>query len=145
MSFFSPKQYPWYVDVPVEPATPTEPTRDSEFLYSEMDEEDARNGGLENDMGASDDETVEVMFKDSLEYIDSDEERRLEDLVDAEYAKLYDMRNSNRFFLDNTQANVDVPRDSVARRLSLRVRHKDLGLDGHTQAVKAAGNRAYDS
>lgn len=96
-------------------------------------------------MGASDDETVEAMFKDSMEYIDSDEERRLEDIVDEEFAKLYDMRNSNKFYLDRTRANVLPPRESVAHRSSLRVRHRDLGLDGHTRQVKEAGMRAYDS
>ena len=147
LSLFSPKQFPWYVDVPVEPAPPAEPTRDSEFLYSEIEEDDARNNGegLENDMGASDDETIDAKFKDSLEYIDSDEERRLEDVVDQEFAKLYNMRDSNRFYLDTTKAHIKPPRESVAYRKSLRVRHKDLGLDGHTRQVKEAGLRNHES
>jgi len=84
-----------------------------------------------------------------MEYIDSDEERRLEGVVDEEYLKLYEklnlMRRSNKFYLDRTQANLSPPRESVPHRSSLRVRHKDLGLDAHTQQVRQAGQRAHGS
>lgn len=146
LSLFSPKQYPWVADVPVEPAPPAEPTRDEEFLYSEMEEEQIQEdeAALEQ-IGMSDDETVEVLFRDSMEYIDSDEERRLDAVVDAEHAQLYDMRHSNRFYLDRTKANVMPPRESVPHRASLRVRHRDLGLDAHTRQVKQAAQKVHDS
>lgn len=145
LSLFSPKQYPWVADVPVEPAPPAEPTRDEEFLYSEMEEEQMKEDEADEQIGMSDDETAEVLFRDSMEYIDSDEERRLDAVVDAEHALLYDMRHSNRFYLDRTKANVMPPRESVPHRSSLRVRHRDLGLDGHTRQVKQAGLRVHDS
>lgn len=96
-------------------------------------------------VGMTDDETVEVLFQDSMEYIDSDEERRLDAVVDAEHAKLYDMRRSNQFYLDTTKANVIPPRESVPHRASLRVRHRDLGLDTQTREAKQAALKAHDS
>lgn len=145
LSLFSPAQYPWVADVPVEPAPPAEPTRDEEFLYSEMEEQFMKdNDELEQYMGMTDDETLEALFKDSLEYIDSDEERRLDAIVDEEHAQLYDMRQSNRFHLDQTTANVMPPRESVAQRASLKVRHRDLGL-GHTRQVVKALRKANDT
>lgn len=147
LSHFTPRQFPWYADVPVEPAPPAEPTRDSEYLYSEIEEDEQRaaGGGKENDIGIEDEETLEAMFRGSLEYIDSDEERRLEDVVDEEYAKLFDMRDSNRFELDRTRAHLKPLRVSVANRESIKVKHRDLGLDTHTKQVREAGMRNYDS
>ena len=99
---------------------------------------------LEQYIGMTDDETVEALFKDSMEYIDSDEERRLDAIVDEEHAQLYDMRQSNRFHLDTTKANLMPPRESVPNRASLKVRHRDLGL-GHTRQVVQRARKAHDS
>lgn len=110
-----------------------------------MDEQFAQDDdGLEQLAGMSDDETLEALFKDSLEYIDSDEERRLDKIIDEEHAQLWDIRQSNRFTLNKTRANVMPPRESVAYRASLKVRHKDLGL-GHTAQIVKASRKAHDS
>ena len=34
LSIFSPKQYPWYYEVPVEPVMPQEPTLEEDFFYT---------------------------------------------------------------------------------------------------------------
>ena len=110
LTLFSPKQFPWVSEVPQEPpGPPPEPTLDEDFQYTEIDEEEKRQllaAAGDQDLDITEEETMIKRLADSMEYIDSDEERRLEKVVDGEFGLLYDMRGSNKFDFDNTRAHI---------------------------------------
>lgn len=166
LSIFSPKQYPWYFEVPVEPVMPQEPTLDEDFFYTEIAEEERKR--LEREAGENDrpslygidigenfdeideEATVIVPQEQHSRFLyeaepDPAEEARLLKLMEESFERRFDMRNSNRFHMDITRAGIHDQRESVRYRRSLKTRHEDLHLDAHTRHLIKDRQRLQES
>ena len=88
-----------------------------------------------------DDETQLHILRNSLDHLGSEELEQELNVMQQAFDEAYNMRDSNKFVLDRTMANLAGNRDPSVTdkfRRSLAYRHMDLQLDPHTQHIREA-------